>query len=79
MEEILHNVTEERHTFRIIKSDTSDALAISIPMKVRKSVIRVEDVFDEEGNIKSGIYDVRFYKINNQSIHIKITRVDVRG
>jgi hypothetical protein len=77
MEEIMRSVAEERHTFRIVKSKTSDSIAIPIPMKVRRSFIRAKDIFNVVGDVEPGIYDIRFYKVDDKCIHIKLTRIKV--
>ena len=57
----------------------SASIAISIPMKVRKSFIRAKDIFNAVGDIEPGIYETRFYKVDDKCIHIKLTRIVVDG
>lgn len=79
MEEIARNVDEGKRVFRRVKSQTSDSLLIPIPMKVRRSVIRVQGIFDDEGNLKPGVYEIRFYKEGQDSLHIRLNRIKAEG
>jgi hypothetical protein len=72
MEHIYFFVGDHKKAFK----KRGSAIYSLIPEEVRKSTNRPNDIFDSEGNIRSGKYRIDFFKLNNKSFKLKAERLD---